>query len=152
MVAQAGADFVAWARSKGEKKPRAKTIGNAAWDKARAQAKEFMASGKWEDATPRHYVAAYELMHELVYSVTPTELDSKMRLAAAGMAKAMLDRDFGGESAEMAEYLRWVWQREQEREKWRRANGQDGVRIGWRLMFNGKNLLTDFRVAKVRKR
>jgi len=133
-----------------EKKPKAKTIADGAWGKALSWAEEAMRTGDWGDAAPRHYVAAYALLHERTYGVAPAELTPTTRLHAAGMAANLLRREFDGEPGEMAAFLRWTWQREKERETWRRANGRDGGRIGYRLQFTG-GLLTDYRVAKARR-
>lgn len=134
------------------RKPRVmktKSISDGPWEKARRQAAEMIRSGHWEDAIPRHFVAAYAILHEMVYGVAPAELTPVSRLRAARTASLCLQREFGDDAAEMADFLRWTWTREREREKWRRANGREGGRIGVYLQFGA--LVTDYRLAIARK-
>ena len=126
-------------------------VTNSRWAKVREGAAKRAASGEWDGASPMEMVAAYALLHEHVYGVAPGELDPKSRMYAAGAAARMLTGEFGGEPAEMAEFLRWTWDREAKREKDRRHNGRDGGRIGWRLQFGGA-ILTDYRVSRNRRR
>jgi len=132
-----------------KRKPRAKTISEGSWEKALKQAREMIASGEWDDALPRHYVAAYALLHEKVYGVAPAELTAAARLRAAGLVAGCLDRQFGGDKAEMAAMMRWTWQREVAREKWRRENDRSGGRIGVHLQFGA--CVSDYRVDKARR-
>jgi hypothetical protein len=139
-------DQVAEFAKRPEKRKRSPRIDNRAWQKASEEAKAMMIGGDWTGATPRHFVAAYEYMHERVYGVAPAELNAKERMVSAGCAKTMLDKEFDGDATAMAAFLRWTWQREKGREEWRRANGRDGQRIGPRLQFHG-GLLSDYRLA-----
>lgn len=139
-----------WAGQKPAKR-KSSTIGDAAWAKACEQAKAMMASADWREATARHFAATYELLHERVYGVLPAELTPHGRSLCAAMAAQLLERQFGGDEAQMASYLRWAWAREHEREKWRRENGRGGGRITPRLMFGG-SLVTDYRVAEARRK
>jgi hypothetical protein len=132
------------------RRARAKTISEAPWEKARRQARDMMASGDWSDAIPRHFVAAYELLHEKVYGVAPAELNSKTRVQASYVAAACLSKQFGGDVAEMAAFMRWSWEREMSREKWRREQGRQGGRLGVSLQFGA--VVTDYRLAMARSK
>jgi hypothetical protein len=139
-----------WSEKPESTKQRTKTIADGAWEKACNEARAMMRSADWNEATPRHFVAAYAMLHERVYGAAPGELTPTVRLQAAGAAGRMLKQEFDGDNAQMAAFLHWTWMREKGREDWRRANRREGGRIGWRLQFNG-SLLTDYRVDKARK-
>jgi len=131
------------------KKARSKTISASVFNRARVEAEEMMRSRDWKNATARHLVALYDLMHEKVYGVEAIELGPSERHKAALMAGNAIKRFFNGDVEACVEFLRWVWTREMGREKWRRENGQSGQRIGIRLMFSG-SLVTDYRVDLAR--
>lgn len=130
-----------------EKAPRKKggTISDGRIRAATAEVLDSMKSGDWADARSVHFVALYAHLHEGVYGAPPAELSPSVRLRASGMAARLLEKHFGGDRGEMAEFMRWTWTREKSREKWRRDNDRPGGRIGWRIQFNGA-LLDDYRV------
>lgn len=100
----------------------------------------------------RHLVALYARLHEQVYGSRPGELEEgKSFLAACSSASRLVRESFGGELRGAIEYLRWTWRRERFVEGKRRANGETGRRIGWRLQFASQSLLTDYRVDLARK-
>lgn len=133
-------------------KPRKKsTIPDSAWQKALNEAREMRESGDWSAAHARHFVALYTQLHVRVYGVPAFELDgspsaSKARLHATGAALRVLEREFNGDTAMMAEFMRWVWNREIGREKWRREQAHSGGRISWNFQFDGGKLVTDWRL------
>ena len=139
-----------WGSSRGEKRDR-KTITDGRFDKAVREAEAMMRGGDWADAKPLHFVALYVVLHEGVYGVSPGELGPQQRLQACGFAHRLLKHEFDEEPAAMAAFVRWTWQREKEREQWRRANARSGGRIGWRLQFSG-TLLTDYRIDCERRK
>jgi hypothetical protein len=143
------ADIVDWAR-KGPKKHGVVGVGKKAWEKARGEAREMMGGADWSAATARHFAALYEILHEIVYGVSPAEMTPKLRSLSSIWAAQMLKRDFGGEPVEMASFMRWAWNREKEREEWRRVNGREGGRIGPRLMFSG-SMVTDHHLHLARR-
>lgn len=103
-------------------------------------------------------VALYAALHSEVYGVFPAELQGKTWVHACAAAKRLVAEQFGGDYAAATEFLRWVWQREQGREKWRRENlGKKGGsanasgRIGWALQFARQALVTDYRTAQNRE-
>jgi hypothetical protein len=123
--------------------PRARESAiEAAREKSEAMAK----SGDWAGATAVHLVALYAFLHREVYEVEPLELDAKSWWLAERSAAGLLAKYFEGDVAMAVSFMRWVWGREIEREKWRRENGRDGQRIGWRLQFSA-SLVTDYRTS-----
>lgn len=130
---------------------RSGSVAASSFERARTEALERRASGEWEGAEARHFVAAYAIAHEQVYEVAPAELGPALRHRAGGMASRMLAHHFGGDSVAMAKYFYWVWHREVARERWKRANGRSGGRIGVGLIFGGE-LVTDWRLDAARKR
>lgn len=114
--------------------------------RAREECEVLAKGGEWVGAAPRHFVALYADLHEKVYETRAAEVGRKKDfLGACSAAGRLLREEFGGENRAFADYMRWVWRREREREK-RRTNG-DGRRITWQLMFASRALLTDYRVA-----
>ena len=131
------------------RKPRAKTITPSKMSVAAREASAMMGTGDWSEAQGRHLVALFCLLHEKVYGV-----DSGMTSAecffASGMAKQLMDRDFGGDPGALVAFVKWTWEREVSREKWRRENQKDGGSIGYRLQFGGR-LVTDYKLAMARR-
>lgn len=136
--------------SKMEPKKTAKTISDSVWNKLLREVDVWMRTGDWRNAGPRHLVALYEMLHTRIYEVKPVELGPTTRLHATGAAARLLDREFDGNISEMVDFMRWTWMREEDREKWRRANNRDGGHIGWKYQFCG-TILTEYRLANVRK-
>jgi hypothetical protein len=130
---------------------RSKSIGRNGWEKAAEEAAERIRSGEWEGARALVYVAAYAALHERIYGVEPSELSPKERVYAAGAAGRMLVDEFDGDEGAMADFLRWTWRREKDREDYRRkTKSESSFRIGWRLQFGG-SILADYRVAARRR-
>ena len=132
------------------KRQRAKTISDSVFGRREQEARAFVEAGDWSRATPAHFVALYAIGHLNVYGVEPGELTPPLRLAAAGAAARMLQNDFGGDAGKMHAFVRWTWERELEREQWRRDNGREGGRISWRLQFS-RAIWTDWRLDLARK-
>jgi hypothetical protein len=136
---------------RGERRRRPPSISDREWALAQEQAGECIRSGRWGDAAPRHLVALYDLMHSRVYGVQCVELLPRDRAIFTFSAKRLLDREFDGVPGAMAEWMRWVWQREADRERRRRFEGREtSSRIGPRLMFGGA-LITDWRLSQMRR-
>lgn len=103
---------------------------------------------RWNELNAPLFLALYAWLHIQVYGVDPSdELTGKSGLAALNAAKRMLDADFNGHPGDMLMFVRWVWYREVEREKWRAANNRQGGRISWRYQFSAQ-LLNDYKVMK----
>lgn len=120
---------------------------------AKEQVSEMMNEGRFAEARGRHFVALYVQLHESVYGVEPLELmQGDAWSGAASAADRMLKSEFRGNAPDMIEFVRWVWKRERAVEKKRRSDGGgNGRRIGWRLQFMQRHLLTDFRVEMSRQ-
>jgi hypothetical protein len=139
----------AWVGKPKEKKPKRPPTERQV-TKWKSEGQERFTSGEWAGAKPVHIVAFYCALHEHVYGVEPEEVRGSVYLFAASAAERMLRTDFNLNVEDFIEFIRWVWIREEEREKWRRENGREGGRIGWRLMFS-PNFLTDYRISKARR-
>jgi hypothetical protein len=138
-----------WATRK-QQKPRTPSIPNAAWSRACEEARIYASTGDWSQATPRHFVALYDTLHHKIYGVSCEELTPQGRAKVTFAATRVLKVQFDGDANAFAEFLRWTWMREAERERRRRESGfGGGVRIGPWLQFGG-TLLTDYRLAVVR--
>lgn len=145
-------DVVAWAKAEAKTEPKRKRpsgITVASMVKAHREADRRSASDDWEGARPLVFVALYAILHEHVYGVVE-ELKTQDRKLAAFAAGRMLKGEFGGDAEAMASFLRWAWKREAGREKWRRDNGRQGLRLTWRLLFGGGYLMTDYRLDQLR--
>lgn len=111
-----------------------------------------VASGDWTDLQPSRLVALYWYCHEAVYGVTPVELDSASQWKTAMMQAAnMVKRKFDGDVPRAIVFMRWLWAREREREKWRRDNGRHGRRINWRQQFVYGDFVTEWELEKRRE-
>ncbi len=106
----------------------------------------------WSAATPRHFVAVYHLLHERVYGFAPSTT-TQDRVRGAMLAGMTLKRQFGGDPERMAEFVQWIWDREQWREKMRKAKNEPagGFRLGVRLQFSA-GMVDDYRAAMLRQR
>jgi hypothetical protein len=107
-------------------------------------------SGDWSAAKGHHLVALYAWCHNAVYGVEPLELDSRAWAIAGTCATRMVEQHFDQDPGKAIEFMRWAWDREREREEWRRANGRSGRRIGWQLQFSG-SLITDWKLDIARR-
>lgn len=133
-------------------KPRAKRAPNKT--RARDELQTMLMTSNFSSAKPTHLVALYEWCHEQVYGARPSELDTGNSWKLATFAAARLTRDEFAEDIQQAiEFVRWTWQRERVREHMRRTGKNDSVgRIGWRLQFVTRHLVTDYRIDLARTR
>lgn len=137
----------------GEQKSRAKkakTIGDSAFMKTLEQVGEMLKTGKWAEATGRHFVALYADLYFRVYGLLPADLGPKERVFATKLANTMLERQFQGDREEMSKFMAWTWTEEKRREQWRRENNRDGGIIDWRYQFSAK-IVQSYRMAQARK-
>lgn len=145
------ADVVAFV-GKPPKKRKAAGVSDRKFVKDLDAVADFLERGTWEGAEGKHFVALYADLHFRVYGIAPADLGSKERTYAATQARRMIEKDFGGDLAEMARFVAWTWSREKGREQWRRENGRESAsRIDWRLQF-GPRLLVDFRLSEARRK
>jgi hypothetical protein len=138
-------------RLEAAKKPKTfRGASKGSVERAREQMNSMAERGEWDDASGTHLVALYEWLHEKVYGVATAELDARTWAVASQMAGRMVEQQFDNDFGKAVVFMRWVWRREHEREAWRRENGKQGARIGWRLMWNG-SLVTDYKVDCARR-
>jgi hypothetical protein len=140
------AELVAAGRPPRAKQPR--SVGPKAIAKDRGQAQIMYAKGDWTDAQPRHLVALYALLHRKVYGVEAEELAGQVYARAVFAARRLLDGTFRGDFEQALDFMRWAWERERARHRWRKESGREPTRIGWSLMFGG-SLLSDWRLARL---
>lgn len=120
-------------------------------DKYMAEMNAMREEGEWENFRAGHLVALFAACHQHLYGVMPSEAESSKDFALAMFAaNRMLKADFQGDSTKMVEFIRWSWNRESGREKWRRNNSNGGGRLGWRMQFSS-SLMSDYKVDAVRK-
>lgn len=165
----------AFLASLGPEPRRRGTSPRQACERATKESETMRASNDWSRAEPRHLVAIYAFFHAEVYGVEPKELFVGPAWNAASSAAAKLLRDEfewrqdagpGAGADERAAldaarseafaraiaFLAWVWTRERRFEAQRAKEGVEGRRIGWRLQFAMRNLLTDYQAAMNRER
>lgn len=120
-------------------------------DRVLKEAAEFRAKNDWSKAKPSHFVALYSDCHDKVYGFRPIELETGKDFALATLAASrLLQTHFKNNREVMLEFIRWTWQREEGRERWRRQNSTSGQRLGWRLQFH-VSLISDFRIDYERR-
>lgn len=132
-----------WAEPKTKGKKR-----TSMWNVAEVtrQVDEMTKAHSWEGATGKHFVALYMTLHARVYGVEALELSpAKIKLAAASLAAKAMRELFDGSPDEMANFMRWVWQRQAVDEKKRKAGASiSDFRVSWRYQFS-KGLVTNYR-------
>jgi len=106
--------------------------------------------GGFDGAEVKHAVALHAFLHRAVTGVEDAELEGEAFLGACSAAGKLCREAFGDQALELVEFVRWAWARERRREARRRGEDQDGRRLGWRLLFGGRGVLTDYRVAQHR--
>jgi hypothetical protein len=136
--------------SRPQPKRSRRTIGQAAWNRMLDETARMMRTADWSEALPGHFVALYAMLFEKVYGVGVADLGPSERFFAMTAATRMLSKHFDDNTTVMADFMRWVWIREETREKFRRENHRGGGSIGWRLMFLGA-LVTEYQIDNVRK-
>lgn len=100
-----------------------------------------------------HLVAFWMRCHQMVYGVVPSEMEESRDWSRAVYAASTLVRkEFGGNTAEALEFLKWTWRRERAREERAKERREKRVgRVGWQLQFCHRNLLTDWRLEQARQ-
>ena len=121
-------------------------------EQLKAEAQQMREQQCWATASPKHLVLLHAMLHEHVYGVAPDSGSGKTFTFASSSATKMLREEFANDPEAMVDYLRWSWQREQDREEWRRKNGRDGGRLDWRRQFAQRCVLTDYRVDQARRK
>ena len=121
-------------------------------DQIKAEAEQMREKQCWASATPKHLVQLHAMLHAHVYGVVSGSGQGREFTFASSSATKMLREEFANDPEAMVDFLRWSWQREQDREEWRRKNGRDGARLDWRRQFAQRSVLTDYRVEQARKK
>lgn len=122
----------------------------AAIEKVVEEVDRMRKENDWSGARAAHLVALYAWCHEKVYAVAPAELAGLTWMAACSAAAKLVRDEFKDSVEDAIEYIRWTWRREAGREKWRNENNAPGGRIGWRLQFQTRLLLTDYKIDMAR--
>jgi len=129
-----------------------KQARNKQSDEARMQAaREFargaitQGSNAFDDVDPYLFVALFVEVHAVVYKVEPLELTMGNKAGAATkMAATMLaGHPFDGSGAAFADYIRWVFVREEKRMKRDAAKTMER-RVSFMNLFQPSWLLTDY--------
>lgn len=135
------------------KAPRKRSSGGTvrSIERAMEDLARRMKQRDWDEMKPQVLVALYAWFHEQVYGTGPS-LKGREWLNACRAAGRMVKTEFAGDYDDALAFMRWAWKRERGRERWRRENGKGGKVINWRQQFVFTDLLTDWRVARDRKR
>jgi hypothetical protein len=142
-----------WAKRTRSGKPKTakpKTIAAAVFNRARAETSAMMETGDWSSCTARHLVALYDLMHVKCYGVEAS-MSSSERHTLVLRAGGFVKREFSGDYDRAIDYFRWLWTREMGREKWRRENHREGMRVTLGMCLSGM-VITDYRLHLTRTR
>lgn len=136
----------------GTGKPRKKRARTGRADVRRTveEVRRLVQGGEPKMMTPTQLVALYYLCHSEVYGAEPSELVGETWRAACLAAGRLSKSEFNGNSADVVEFIRWVWRRE----KWREDRRQDGAsrwRVTWRQQFVRRDLLADYRTDLARR-
>jgi hypothetical protein len=132
-----------------EKRTRT-TVAASAFNRTRAETQGMMDSGDWSACTARHFLALYDLMHEKIYGIE-SGMTASERHTAVLRTGSFVKREFSGDYDKALDYFRWLWTREQGREKWRRENGRDTTRLILAFCYSS-SMLTDYRLMLTRRR
>lgn len=121
------------------------------WKRFESECRAMSRSGDWSAATPAHLVALHEDMHRRVYGVAAT-MNAAARKRASLFAGQRVSRDFSGDVVAAAEFVRWAWVREEEREEYRkRTNSESSFVLGYAYLFAGAKVLDEYRVSLARR-
>jgi hypothetical protein len=121
-------------------------------DGQRHECAEMMRSGDWSAAGPAHLVALFAMLFERVYGVPCGEVAGPARFYAAKMVGGLLRDEFGGDPGAVAAYLRWAWEQEAGRERWRREHHRDGGHLSYRWVLQAGRTLDEYRLSLARRR
>lgn len=137
----------------GKKKPRGARKGTRAprLESFVLKVDSMISDGHWPDEykQPEYLVALFCWAHEAIYGVSCVADVAKLFNGAVSATKKLMADEFDGSFDATLEYVRWVWKREQSREKWRRENGGGRV-LTWFHVFKYRNLVMEMRVDSVR--
>lgn len=140
-----------------KKKPSLEARSAKAFERVIFATEEMVEQNRFVGADVRNLAALHSICHAQVYGVRDEVFETKEFLPALSAAQRLVKDDFGGNVDEAIQFVRWVWRREQQREKARTDNGKGGsFRMGWRLVFGtsaaARSTLTDYAVFLRRRR
>lgn len=115
-------------------------------------AKARAISGDWSDAKPAAFVGLHCICHQMIYGITPLELDQQALFRAAARLAAKAQHElFNDDPHELAEFVRWSWSREKGKNTWAQQKQVERNRLNWRWQFS-RSLVTDYRIAISQRR
>lgn len=129
------------------KKPTAKRPPN--FKRALAEVTEYgdqVVKGLWECAEPRHLVGLYAALHAHLYGVPALELEQDYGGCLAAATKLVKD-EFAGDCLVAQGYVAWCVARAKNWKKQKERDGEEVVRVGWRLLFKGRKWLVDWKAS-----
>lgn len=129
------------------KKPTAKRAPN--YKRSIAEVTEYgqqVIKGLWECAEPKHLVGLYAALHAHLYAVPPLELQQDYGACLASATKLVKD-EFAGDCLEAQRYVAWCVARAKSWKKQKERDGEEVVRVGWRLLFKGRKWLVDWKAS-----
>lgn len=133
-----------------EKKKKAPASVSAARARQLDEEADEMRRGRdWSEAGPGHLVSLWAWCHRAVYGVEAST-SPRERASAHALAKKLISDRFSGDARAAVAFVRWCWEREKGREKWRREQGKSGSVLGWRAQFGARYLFVDYDVDRRR--
>lgn len=152
-VLRMGQDLLGPLRPRSTKRStKARGIAKAVAAKLVREVDAMLEAGTLGDLAPRYWVALFCWMHEAIYDVSCVEEVRGEWNVASSRASAMLAEEFDGDEEAFLVYVKWVANREEQTELWRRSNRKPGRRLGWRDFFMLKRKLTDYRLDEARRK
>jgi hypothetical protein len=126
---------------------------------ARSRRQQYMddaqkrASGQgWAKASAGEILGLYCHLHRIVYGVWPEELNvAKAWRQAMMQIGTFVKNNFEGDPEACVAFVEWMWRREEQRDKWRIAKGEERRRMMWRWCFN-RSALTDYTASGMRRK
>ena len=133
------------------KKQRRITTSAARLEQLVERVEECIKTDDWGDESPALLVGLFCWAHREVYGVEViNELRRYYSVAYQGAKRLQAD-EFAGDFEDTLDFIRWVWARENEAEKWRRKNTGYGKRLHWRSVFVDRGKVTEWRLAQARQ-
>jgi hypothetical protein len=149
--AKAAASMAAFVGKSKPKPKKSAGVRRSRVDAAMERVQQRIEADSWDDADAETFVALFAWLHGEVYGVSPVDEMRTQWRGACSAARKMFADVFDSDPNLMLDFIRWVWNRETQIEAWRRKNQTHGKRIGWRLQFASRTLITDYQIDLARK-
>lgn len=106
------------------------------------------ASGEWEGVEGSVFVGLYAFCFRNAYGEIPIDLYNSEGLIGIGARNAsrIVRKHFKGDTSEMVEFIKWVWEKEEGKIVWARRNGVDRKPLGLKFQFSD-TLVQEYRIA-----